>query len=484
MPVEPLRVRMEGTSLMNADVIVVGAGLSGLVTAYRLHRAGLQVRVVEAAPRPGGVIRSERRDGILFEHGPNSGLDTSPTINALLDDLGIRDQRIDASKASARRYVVRNGTMVALPTSPGAFIATPLFSWRAKLRLLAEPFIPAQTGTEESIAQFVRRRLGREFLDYAIEPFVSGIYAGDPETLSVPAAFPRLHALERDYGGLIRGAVLGARERRRRGAPAKNAAVSFSFRGGLQGLTDALAQALPDVSCGTPVTAIARPDDGVYSVTVGGGGAPHRARAVVVATPAYAAASIVEPLAPEAAQALGAIPYAPVAVVVTAYRRRAVSHPLDGFGVLAPAAERPRILGSLFSSTMFEGRAPADLVLFTTFLGGRRRPELAAAPDTELLQSVQTELGRLAGVAEPPVLSEIARWPRAIPQYTLGHLQRIAAVEQAEQRLPGLHFCCNYRGGVSIGDCIVSGEAMAQTVMARLSPTRPVAPPGSAPAAG
>lgn len=454
---------------MSADVIVVGAGLSGLVTAYRLHRAGLRVEVIEAAPQPGGVIASVRRDGLLFERGPNSGLDTSPAINALLEDLGIRDQRVDASKASSRRYVVRDGRMAALPTSPGAFVGTPLFSWRAKLRLFREPFIAAApAGSEESIAQFVQRRLGREFLDYAIEPFVSGIYAGDPAALSVPAAFPRLYALERNYGSLIRGAILGARDRRSRGGPAKNAAVSFSFRAGLQTLTDALAHAVPSVTTGEAVTGVARASDGTFTVTVASGLPSRHARAVVLATPAFAAAGLIESLAPEAAQALAAIPYAPVAVVVSAYRRRAVSHPLDGFGVLAPAVERPNILGSLFSSTMFEGRAPPETVLFTTFLGGRRNPALAAAPDAELLEAVHSELGRLAGASEAPWFSEITRWPRAIPQYTLGHLQRIAAVERAEQRVQGLHFCCNYRGGVSIGDCIVSGEAMAHAVAAGL----------------
>jgi oxygen-dependent protoporphyrinogen oxidase len=474
---------MDGRDSMSADVIdviVVGAGLSGLVTAFRMQRAGLRVQVIEAAPQPGGVIRSERHGGVLFERGPNSGLDTSPAINALLDDLGIRDKRLDASKASSRRYVVRGGQMVALPTSPGAFISTPLFSWRAKLRLFAEPFVAAApAGVEESIAQFVRRRLGREFLDYAIEPFVSGIYAGDPEYLSVPAAFPRLHALERDYGSLIRGAILGARKRKRRPGQSKNTAVSFSFRDGLQTLTDALARSLPGVVVGTPVTGVARSADGAFDV-VAGGAAQHRwrARAVVLATPAYAAAALVESIAPEAARALSEIPYAPVAVVVSAYRRAGVAHPLDGFGVLAPAAERPGILGSLFSSTMFENRAPSDTVLFTTFLGGRRDPAVAAAPDVELLQSAQRELEHLAGVGEAPLFSEITRWSRAIPQYTLGHLQRIAAVQRAEQDLPGLHFCCNYRGGVSIGDCIVSGEAMAQSVIAQLGSSAGGAPVG------
>ncbi len=240
---------------MNEDVIVVGGGLSGLVTAYRLQQTGVDVLVLEAAPRPGGVIGSVRRDGVLFERGPNSGMDTTPVINALLDDLGIRALRVDGSAASSRRYVVRGGKLVALPMSPGAFLATPLFSARAKLRLFAEPFIRrAPADADESVAHFVRRRLGPEFLDYAIEPFVSGIYAGDAQHLSLPAAFPRLHALEQRYGSLLGGAIRGARERRRSAEKGKNAATSFSFRDGMQTLTDALAAALPGLECGARAT--------------------------------------------------------------------------------------------------------------------------------------------------------------------------------------------------------------------------------------
>ena len=459
---------------MSVDVIVVGAGLSGLVTAHRLHRLGLRVQVFEAAARPGGVIGSERKQGVLFERGPNSGMDTTPMINALLDELGIRDQRIDASKASSRRYVVRGGRMLALPTSPGAFIATPLFSWRAKLRLFAEPFIArGPTDEEESVARFVKRRLGPEFLDYAIEPFVSGIYAGDPGLLSLPAAFPRLHALEQRYGSLMRGAILGARERRRSAERPKGSATSFSFREGFQVLTDALAAALPSVQCGMRATALRREVDGDLCVSFEAAvKAEHRARAVVLATPAYAAARLVEQLAPKAARALDGIAYSPVAVVVSAYRRRAISHPLDGFGVLAPAVEQPGMLGSLFSSTMFENRAASETAVFTTFLGGRRDPSLVSASDVDLLTRVHGELTRLVGASEPPVFNEITRWPRAIPQYTLGHLQRIAVVEQAERDVRGLHFCANYRGGVAISDCVISGEAMAQCVVRELSAVR------------
>ena len=473
---------------MAVDVIVVGAGLSGLVAGDRLQRAGLSVQVLEAAPRPGGVIGSERHGGVLFERGPNSGMDTSPAINTLLDDLGIRSQRLDASKASSRRYVLRGGRLVALPMSGGSFLTTPLFSLGAKLRLFAEPFISrAPADIEESIARFVRRRLGREFLDYAVEPFVSGIYAGDPEHLSVRAAFPRLHALEQRYGSLLRGALLGARERRRKAEKSKSGAVSFSFRDGMQTLTNALAAVLRDVQCGTRVVQLVRDPDGSYLVTVDRAGeADHasslRARAIVLAVPAHAGAALVRGLAPDAAESLDAIPYAPVAVVVSAYRRPDVGHPLDGFGFLAPAREQPRVLGTLFSSTMFEHRAPSETVVFTSFLGGRRDPALVAASDEELLQTVRTELERLVAARGTPLFNEITRWPRAIPQYTIGHLQRIAQVERADRELPGLYFCANYRGGVSISDCITNGEAMAHTVSDYLAGARAKSPRGAGPA--
>ena len=456
---------------MGIDVLVIGAGLSGLVAAYRAKRAGLGVAVFEARARPGGVIGSERRDGALFERGPNSGLDTTPLINTMLTDLGIAAERVDGSKASSRRYVVRRGQLVPLPMSPGAFLRTPLFSFGAKARLFAEPFIgKSAPDAEESIARFVRRRLGPEFLDYAIEPFVAGIYAGDPETLSVPAAFPRLHALEQRYGGLIKGAIMGARERRKSTDKSKNAASSFSFRDGMQTLTDALARAIGNVDCEVNVQRVQRLSDGSFVVAGErfGMAFERAARAVVIATPAYAAAEMVRDLAPVAASRLQEVPYPPVTVVASAYRRREILHPLDGFGFLAPAKERTAVLGTLFSSTMFENRAPSEVAVLTTFVGGRRNPELAMAGDAEVRSAVQAELARLVGAGAEPMWTEITRWSRAIPQYTMGHLQRIAKVEEAERALPGLYFCANYRGGVSIGDCVKAGHATAERVAAQL----------------
>jgi oxygen-dependent protoporphyrinogen oxidase len=460
----------------DVDVLVVGAGISGLATAFSLARRGATVEILEAGPRAGGVIGTRHRNGALVEHGPNSALDTSPLINELLDGLGIRGERVEASAVASTRYIVRGGALVALPTSPGAFLTTKAFSGRAKWKLLREPFVaPAPADVEESIADFVRRRLGAEFLDYAIDPFVSGVYAGDPERISVSAAFPRLAALEQKYGSLIKGQILGARERRKSGEKAKNAAGSFSFRGGMQALTDALAAAVPRIETGVTVRRIERTTDGAWAVAGARGGDAllRRARAVVLAVPAQEAAKLVRELSPPAAKGLAAIPYAAIASVATAYRRDDVAHPLAGFGFLVPKKESRRILGSLFSSSMFEGRAPKGIVLLTTFVGGMRNPDLPAQPDAVLCALVHEELAALVGAARPPEWTHLTRWTHAIPQYNLGHAERVGPLADAERGRPGLFFCASYRGGVSVGDCIKSAHGAADAVTRFLAGTGP-----------
>jgi len=459
----------------DVDILVIGGGISGLATAFGARQRGAAVEVLDAAPRAGGVIGTVHRDGALFETGPNSALDTTPLINELLDALGIRAERLEASAVASTRFIVRGGKLTPLPTSPRAFLTTPAFSFGAKLRLMREPFIaPAPPDAEESIAAFVRRRLGTEFLDYAIDPFVSGIYAGDPEQISVPAAFPRLHALEQKYGSLIKGQIKGARERKQNAEKAKNTAGSFSFRGGMQTITDALARAVGRVATGVSVHQIGRDAAGAWTVTGTRGGEPvvRRAKSVVLAAPAYQAAKLVRELAPAAAQGLATIDYAPIASVATAYRRSDVTHPLAGFGFLVPKKEQREILGSLFSSSMFEGRAPAGTVLLTSFVGGRRYPELMAKSDADLGQLVHGELGALVGAVSAPLWIVITRWTHAIPQYNLGHRERLRPVEDAERALPGLFFGANYRGGISVGDCIKSAHAMADNVTRFLGGTR------------
>lgn len=456
----------------SSDVLIVGAGISGLATAWGLQRRGHKVSVIEAAPRPGGAIGSLRQEGCLIESGPNSTLETSPLIGALLDELGIAAERIGARPAAAKRYVLRGGRLVALPLSLPAFVTTPLFSWRAKLSLLREPFLPRLQGEgEETVADFVRRRLGSEFLDYAIDPFVAGVYAGDPEHLSLRAAFPRLQELERRYGSLIRGQIFGARERRRSQEKSKQAAPMISLRNGMQTLTDAIATRLDRLVLDTSAISAARDGQGGWQVAARGPGghiAHYRARVLVLATPAFAAAELVVPHGANAARALDGISYPPVASVASAYDRADIAHALDGFGFLVPRKEQRGILGTIFSSTLFDNRAPETTALLTSFVGGMRQPEVAQDDETRIARTVQTEHSALLGARRQARWTRVTRWPRAIPQYALGHLDRMAALDAAERDLPGLFFCANYRGGIAVGDCIRSAHAMAQRVAAYL----------------
>ena len=441
------------------DAAVIGAGLSGLVVAHALQRSGHRVIVVESSDRSGGVIGTRERDGFLYETAANSALDDSPALSQLIEALGIAGERVGVQARAAKRYIVRDGRLRALPTSPPALLGSDAFSLRAKLRLLREPLIArASPHSEETVAEFTRRRLGDEWLDYAIDPFVSGVHAGDPEALSLRAAFPRLHALEQAHGSILLGQVRRARERK--GAPAPK---SFSFLRGMRTLTDALARTQRVITGAR--ASIAPAPDGSFRIEAGTIEAAMAvdARAVVVATPADATATLVAPFAPPAAAMLDAIRYAPVSIVVAAYRRDHVAHPLDGFGVLAPSREHRPILGTLFSSSMFQGRAPQDCALLTTFVGGQRAPGNAALDDARLRDVVAGELASLLGAREP-IWMDIVRWPRAIPQYTLGHEARVAAIDQAIAAYPALFLSANWRGGVSVGDCVAQSMRTASRV--------------------
>lgn len=476
-----------------SDVIVVGGGLSGLVAAFRLSLRGLRVELVEAAPQAGGVIATRRlplhaRDGVrplegelLIEAGPNSAT-RSETVDALLADLGIAAERVDADRSAARRYLLRGDRLLAAPSSLTSFIVTPLLSARAKLRLLREPFVSAARAAhdEESVAQFVRRRLGGEALDYAVEPLVGGIYAGDAERLSLAATFPALARLEAQHGSLARGAMLGAvlgatrtALSRKGAAPPRLRAASFNFRGGMQTLTDALARHLPQRLLGARAVRLAR-DAGGWSVTLqhADGHTTRHARALLLALPAHAAADLLAPLGEAAgvvSTALQGIAYPPMATVSVAYRRRDVSHRLDGFGFLAPRVERAAVLGTLFVSSMFAGRTPEGVVLLTSFVGGTRDPEAARAPDEHIAAEVVRANARYLG-AEPPLCSVVHRWPQAIPQTDLGHARRLAAVDALEAAMSGLVLAGNWRDGVSIADCVAGAERRAVQVQRMTQP--------------
>lgn len=452
------------------DAIVIGGGISGLVCAWTLQQRGLDAIVLEAQSRAGGVIGTTRENGCLIEAGPNSVLDTTPRIGRLLEEIGIADRRIAASPAARNRFVLRDGRLTALPLSPLQLIASPLFSAAAKLRLLREPFIPpAAALADESIAEFARRRLGPEFLDYAVDPFVGGVYAGDPARLSVRAALPRLYDLEQKHGSLFRGVIASARERKRNRETSMRGAGIFSFRDGMQTLTDALA-ARVQLRTGARVLRLER-DAGGYAVAfeVREKMEKMTARSVIMAAPAEATAILTASLAPQASAVLGRIEYAPLAVIVSAYECASLSHALEGFGALMPACERMQSLGSLFSHSLFANRAPPELALLTTFVGGMRQPELAREDDATITRRIEAENAQLYGAAEKPVFIRVKRWPRAIPQYTRGHAERMRALESAERALSGLFFCSSYRDGVAVGDRIesasVTGERAADFLL-------------------
>lgn len=454
------------------DAIVVGAGISGLACALWLERRGARVAVLEKSAMPGGAMGSVHVGGFLVERGPNSALETTPLFAELFAAAGIEREKVTANAAASKRYILRGGKLIPLPMSPPAFLATPLFSLGAKLRLFREPFIARGEG-EETVAGFVRRRLGQEFLDYAINPFVAGVYAGDPERLSVPAAFPRLAELEQKYGSLIRGQIRGAKERKQRAEKSKQSAPMFSFRDGMGTLPRAIAAKLSDLRLGVSVEAVERSPDGYRVRGRDAAGAPVEAaaRCVVLATPAFVAAPLLAPLAPDAADALAGIEYPPVAVVATGYRPAPGMHPLDGFGFLIPAKENRRILGTLFSSTLFPGRAPDGMALLTSFVGGMRQPGLARQAEANLTAMVADEQRQLLGCPAAPEFSRVTMWERAIPQYAPGHLQRMERLARAEEQLPGLFFCANYRGGISVGDCVKSAHAMAERIAGSLGIT-------------
>ncbi|MEW6757791.1 MAG: protoporphyrinogen oxidase [Acidobacteriota bacterium] len=450
---------MSGHSPDRVDAAVLGGGISGLTAGFLLRDRGRSVALCEAAGRPGGCITTWRNGGFLFELGPNTVLNNALEIDALCEKAGLIPERITAEGAAKRRYVVKGGRLVPLPGGPLGFLGTPLFSGAAKLRLLREPFVSrAPEDREESIAQFVRRRLGPELLDYAVSPFVSGVYAGDPERLSVRHAVAKIYALERDHGSLIRGALA----KRKGPAPAGGL---FSFREGLAVLPERLAEALGGgYRARAAVHGVRRTEEGFEVDVEGPEGSPGKllARAVVSALPARASAAVLAPLGGDFPKRIGGLPYADVALVCLGFRREDVGHPLDGFGFLAPEVEDRFVLGCLFPSSLFAGRAPEGYVALSAFVGGAVHPDRAVFEEPELVRRVLDDLKPLLDLRGEPVLSRVESWRPAIPQYNLGHGDFKRAAEELEATHPGLFVSGNLLSGVSVGNCIQNATAVSE----------------------
>lgn len=441
-------------------VAIVGGGVSGLATAAFLVARGAEATVLEAADAPGGNTRSQREQGYVVDQAANGWLDNEPAMDRLLGLLGQRERLVPASGVYNRRWIFADGRAHLLPSSPPAFLKSPILSWKGRLRVLLELLVPRGGGPDETVASFARRRLGQEALDHLVAPMVAGVFGGDPDHLSLEAAFPRMVALEREHRSLILAMLrLG-----RGGAPPGRLQT---LPGGAGSLPEVLAAWLGErVRCRTRVVGLSRASAGWTVQTAEGA---LEADAVVLATPAWTQAALLGPLDGEAAAALSAIPYAPIAVVALAFAPGALARPPDGFGALAARGADLGVLGVLYSSNIFPDQAPEGHVLVRAMVGGAVEPEAASLDDQALRGRALTALERLLGQAAPPARAWIFRHPRGIPQYTPGHRGRVTAARAAEARLPGLFLTGNHLDGVGLKDCARAAEQVAERVLAMIA---------------
>ena len=448
---------MSADSSETLDAVVIGAGISGLSAGWALRKAGKSYCILEKNTRPGGPIQTIREDGFLFELGPNTVQVDGADLDVFFSELDLDDQIVEANPAANKRYIVRDKEPRAVPMSPLEFFTTKLFSKRAMLGVLAEPFKKKRADeADESLADFVRRRLNQEFLDYAINPLIGGIYAGDPENLSVKHGFPKLDNLEAKFGSLIKGSLGVRKEKKAAGNLYKTRLISF--KDGMETLPKRLAEKQADaVKLNIEITEINQDPDGLWHLSLNDGSTV-TARKVIVATTTRGMATL--PFASDLRQQLELfqeIHHPAVTGLSLGFKRKDIDHALDGFGMLIPKVEKMSILGCLFSSTLFPGRARDSEVGLTVFVGGTRNPEMAALDDAGLKQTVLDNLNTLLGVRGDPIYFRRTDWPQAIPQYEVGFgkfLERFAEIEAAT---PGLRFIGHSREGIAVPKCIRSG---------------------------
>ena len=462
-------------------IAVIGAGISGLATAYAIEQqalsAGLTVetRVFEKDSRSGGKIWSIHEDGFICEWGPNGFLDNKPMTLELCRQLGVDNLLLRSDDNARKRFIYSGQELHRLPENGPSFLKSGLISWPGKLRLAGEMLIPKRNDQgDETLAEFGRRRLGSEALDKLIAPMVSGIFAGDPETMSLKSCFPRIYELEQQYGGLLKAMLKLAKKKRaeqKAGKVVASAAgpggVLTSFNGGIQDLTNAAAAALQgELLLDCAISELA-PKDGGFILTAAGG-QQYDAEIVVTAAPAFAVAGMLERSCGATAELLKEIPYATMNVVCFGYERERIERDLDGFGYLIPKAEGKSILGTLWDSSIFPNRAPAGKVLLRSMMGGATNPAAIELSEEEVKSKTMTDLRQIMGITCEPEFVRIFRHRHAIPQYTRGHAARVGAIREQLATMPELILTGNAFGGVGLNDCVNAANQAAATVIERV----------------
>jgi len=454
--------------MQKKKIAIIGGGISGLASAFWLKKENYDVTVFEADSEVGGAMKTEFEDGFLLETGPNSGLETTPLIKKIVEEVGLDNQMIYANKKANNRYIVKNSTLMPLPTNPSAFFKSKIFSFNAKLRLLKEPFIgKSDDGYYQSVAQFVERRLGKEFLDYAIDPFVSGIFAGDPQKLSVKSAFPKLYRLEELYGGLIKGMVRGARERKRDNEKSKQDAKMFSFKSGMHSYPKAIAKYMGEsVKVNCIINKVIK-DKNSYKIFYKGNNSEKEFAADIILStlPSHKSAKIFKEIDGSISKHLEKIYYPPVKIVYFGFNKKDVQRKLDGFGFLIPTKEKRSYLGTIWSSAIFPKRSDEDKALFTMFIGGAKTPEIFEKNQEKLFNEIISDFKNLMNINSDPIFVKERFWEKAIPQYNLGHIEHDNYFTKFEKKNPGLFLSGNYRGGISVGDCIKNSKINAEKIM-------------------
>jgi oxygen-dependent protoporphyrinogen oxidase len=462
------------------QVCIIGAGISGLATAYYLRRGEaenrrqLHVSLFESDSRPGGRIWTVRGDGFQVEVGASGFLDSKPAALELCRAIGLGSELAPAREAARTRYIFWPDRLQPLPTGPWQFLRSGLLSLTGKLRLLGERFVPRRIDdSDESVYDFAARRIGHEAAQVLVDAMVTGIQAGDPTLLSVRASFPRMVELERQYGGLLRALP---RVRRARLAAARAAGVEpppsgggpggrlYSLRGGMGQLIERLTELTGGtLTCNASVTAVRPTGDGRWQIGIDGR-PPLSCDAVVLACPSFVQARLLGELDAPLASELAQIRYNSVVVVALGYRRSDLPRPLDGFGYLSPQRSRRDVLGVLWTSSIYEHRAPADSVLLQAMCGGWNRPEIVTWDDATIRQAVAADLRQTMDITASPTFSRVIRWPQAIPQYHVGHLDRLSRIEAAATRYPGLFQTGNSFRGIAVNDCIEQADRCAAAV--------------------